>query len=243
MRTAALIAAVATLLSVSAAAVTEGNLFHFFAAWYDASYETVAEKAVPADGAPAQVTEAHGSAEARIDSVYYDGETLSLTFVVTGDRYAEGGYVPTEEELAGMDRSIHGLWDPNWTELDIPEMRLYREAIDKRTIPGAEVESYGYIHYTTSVSDHIETTQGVEPELKTSVDLYDADGDYCVLREFVSPLPEELQNLKEITVSIDFCRIAYYHYFDGVYCYTASEILEEGTMTATAKAVEPSSEK
>lgn len=236
VKTAILVAAAAVLLVGTAVAAAEGNLFQLFS--YDERYGAMGENASVTAGAPSQVEEAHGRAEARIDSMYYDGQTLALTFVVTGDRYAEDGYVPSEEELAGMDKSIHGMWDPNWTGLDIPEMWAYREAIDKRTIPGAEVEPYGYVYYTTSVSDHTRTSDGVDLEMENFVDVYAENGEYCQLREYASPLPEELQNLEEITVCIDFSRIAYYHYFDGVYCYTKAEVQEEGTMTATARAVD-----
>lgn len=91
------------------------------------------------------------------------------------------------------------------------------------------------MYYTTSVSDHTDTSLDVEPVRERFVDFYDENGAYCQLREYASPLPEERQEQEEMTVSIDFCRMAYYHYFDGAYCYTKAEVLEEGTMTATAK--------
>ena len=95
-----LVLAVALLLALAGAALAVGtNLFARFAQ-NDRRYEGVLDQVTDVTEKPASVQdEKLGMVSARVDSAYYDGQTLTLTIAVENARcIAE--WTPTEDEKA-----------------------------------------------------------------------------------------------------------------------------------------------
>lgn len=224
VKTALLIAAVVAVLSVSAVAAVEGNLFHLFGR-LAVQYAGLGDHASFVTAEEAVVQDEYIQATGRIESVFYDGQSLALTYVISGDREYVEAWEPTAEELAEMEQ-VEGTYYPK--ALAPGETA----AVEDLTAP--QDGPYGYVRYSTYASDHTKTSDGVDIQPLGGPVYENENGDYCELREFVSPLPEEIQDLDEIELTIVLRHTAKYFYFDGENCYEKSELLSEELMTASA---------
>ena len=222
MKTAALAAAVVAALSVSAAAVAGGNLFHEFTIFGN-QYGALGDHASAAVPAEALVEDEHIFATGRIDSVYYDGQSLALAYAISGDMEYTEAWEPTAEELAQMEK-LDAYSPPAYAYGETEQNDLMRQ----------RGEPYGYVYYSTYASDHTKTADGVDIMPETGVSYYNDAGEFCELREFMSPFPEEMQDLEEIELVILLRHTARYFWFDGESCYQRTEILAEVPMTTTA---------
>ncbi len=221
-----LLAAAAVLLLAAAALAEHFSLFNFFGEC-DARYAAVAPYAALTVSEPALVEQPElGTAAAVIDSAYFDGLSLSLAYRITqGQHITE--YRPAEAELALM-----AIGDAETLVADLSEnepgsdiLRAWNQALET----GAP---YGYWRVAVYTSDHTVTDDGVDIYPDSAIPAYDANGDFCELREFACPLPEAVRERQEIKVSIGVKKETAYYWFDGSNCYWRIEHEDIGTMTA-----------
>ena len=108
------LAAILALMSITALAAGT-NLFSYFSN-RDIRYGEVAEQAAHIAASPAQMeSEALGKVSARIDSAYYDGQSLSVGCIIDNAVRIEA-YTPSESELANAQIfDLHYVDLPGWS--------------------------------------------------------------------------------------------------------------------------------
>ena len=220
-------AIVAVMLMATVAIAEHFNLFNFFGE-RDERYNAVAPYATLTMTEPALVEHPElGTATASIDSAYFDGLSLNLAYRITqGQNVAE--YSPTESELALMTIGDADVLVADFSENEpgIDILRAWNQAVKNGT-------PYGYRKTSVYTSDHTITDDGVDLYPDSASPAYNASGEFCEMREFESPLPDEVRNRQELKVSIGVKQEVVYYWFDGANCYWRTEQEEVGTMTAT----------
>ena len=216
--------AVLILTSVVALAVST-NVFNYFSS-RDARYGKLAEQAANVTAAPVDIeSDELGSVNARIDSAYYDGQTLSVGFIIENSTRIEP-YTLSAEELANSELVIDPIMPIARDEIDQQILAEFQTAVENET-------PYGYAVYSVYASDHTLVNDIDLPPYTTDED-YDDTGTYLAIRNYESPLPEELQNLETVNVSINLYEHMTIHYFDGndIYHYSIAA-RDAGTITAS----------
>lgn len=217
--------ALAAMLLTSAIAVAETlNLFDFFGR-QEARFAALAPKATLEITEPALIEHPHlGSVEVKIDSAYFDGLGLSLTYQIDNSMYAEE-CTPTAEEIAQMklDEPVVLAIVGNEPYVEVHE--AYNEAVANGT-------PFGYKQYTVRVHDHTYSDDGID--LGGGMGYEDYNGTALVgLLDFEAPLADELRNRDEITV----VKGVYQHectvWFDGKECYIRYDMKDIGEIRAT----------
>lgn len=220
----AAIALIAMLLTSAMAVAETLNLFDFFGK-EDARYAALAPKATLEITEPMLVAHPHlGDVEVKIDSAYFDGLGLSMTYQIDNATYAEE-YTPTAEEIAQMklDEPVILAIIGNEPYLDVYE--AHNEAVTNGT-------PFGYKQYTVRVHDHTYSDDGID--LGGGMGYEDYNGASLVgLLEFDAPLADELRSREEIVV----VKGVYQHectvWFDGKECYISYAMKDIGEIRAT----------
>lgn len=220
------LAAAAVLLIAAAAIAERFNLFSLFGA-RDGRYGVVAPYAALDLSEPVLAEHPElGSASASIDSAYFDGLSLNLAYRIShGRNVAE--YAPSEWELALMRK---GSADALITDFFSNEpgseiLRAWNQALESGT-------PYGYRKTTLYASDHTITDDGIDLYPETASPAYNESGEFCEMREFECPLPDDIRIRQELTVNIGVCQETSFFWFDGTDCYWRVERAEVGAMTA-----------
>ena len=218
--------AIAVFLMATVALAEYFNLFDFFGE-RDGRYTAVAPYATLTITEPVLVEHPNlGSAAASIDSAYFDGLSLNLAFRITHGQKAEE-YTPSEAELALMEKGNPAVLAADFSENEpgIEILRTWNQAIENG-IP------YGYRKTAVYASDHTVTDDGLDIWLDSASPRYNENGDFCEMREYECPLPDEIRSRQELRISIGVRQTTTYFWFDGMNCYWRNESSEVGTMTA-----------
>lgn len=231
--TAGLAFALVLALALTGAAVAAGiNLFDYFGK-FDDRLGSLAPDAVLETQLPETVETADlGETQATIVNGYYDGISLMLAYsIVNGERMELFTEAPTEEQLRGayaMEKAPIVLpLAANEEQAKI--MAQFNEAIESGT-------PMGFVRYSVFPSDHSEAEGTVDLGPYGEYQEYAENGETYHLREFDSPLPEEIRNLDGIDVQIRLYQNEYRLWFDGEVLYKLSGGRKAaGAMTATVK--------
>lgn len=215
----ALFSAVAELLGI--------NLFDLFGK-DDQRIAQLAPQAVINEVSPTTITSAKlGASVAGINSAYYDGQSLVVVYSIQNGRYLEN-FTPTEDQLLKMEKNNNplamALTNPETDDL----IRQWNEA----TSAG---RPFGFVEYNISPSDHTQTADGMDLPPDSSGELTGMDGQVFTIREYVSPLPEEAQNLDVLNIEIGLFQTTQYHYYDGKQAYTSFECIDLKPMKAAIR--------
>ena len=223
-----LVLAVALLLALAGAALAVGtNLFARFAQ-NDRRYEGVLDQVTDVTEAPATVRDdALGTVSARVDSAYYDGQTLTLTIAVENARRISE-WTPAEEEKALLKPEEGARPATPQTAMTEEEKRIMADAQAAK----AAGKPFGIRKDTIWVHDHFYTEDGI------SLPPYDGEdeeenGTLYEIREF-SPLPEDVSGRETLSVYAELGRSTEYYYFDGQKTYWRSEVQRDGVGRVTA---------
>ncbi|MDO4549443.1 MAG: hypothetical protein Q4D04_15240 [Clostridia bacterium] len=218
---------VCALLFATVALAVATNLFHFFGT-RDERYEKVAGQANLEVNAPLAVEDdLLGTIDARFDSALYDGMTLNVALVIEHPEFVEV-YTPDQGSLSAME--VMSEWPVFSVEDQAGEKAQAQAAMLAAMESGTP---YGYRSIEYFPSDHITTDDGVDIPPFSGDSSVDANGRYMEMREFESPLPDELQNLDAITLNCAIWRHEQIWYFDGTALYHQSSREEAGVIRAT----------
>lgn len=219
------LALVAVLIITSVVALAVGtNVFNYFNN-RDARYGKLAEQAANVTAAPVNIeSDELGSVNARIDSAYYDGHSLSVGFIIENSTRIEP-YTLSAEELANAELIIDPIMPLARDEADQKILEEFQTAVENGT-------PYGYAIYSVYASDHT-LVNNIDIPPYTADEDYDDNGAYLAIRNYESPLPEGLQDLENVDVSIRLYEHMSVHYFDGtdMYHYGIAAV-DAGTITA-----------
>ena len=222
-----LVIAIALILAMltSAAAVAETlNLFDFFGK-EDARIAALAPKATLEISEPALIEHPYlGDVAVKIDSAYFDGLGLSMTYQIDNSHYAEE-YTPTEEEIARMKLDEPVILAIVGNEPYVEVHEAYNEAVENGT-------PFGYKQYTVRVHDHTYSDDGID--LGGGMGYEDYNGTSLVgLLDFDAPLADELRSRDEITVVKGVFQHECTVWFDGKECYLSYAMKDIGEIRAT----------
>ena len=206
------LAAVLAVIALTGAALAVGlNLFDHFGR-NDRRLQVVApEAALMVNDAVEVTTDALGVSKARIDSAYYDGQSLIVAYTLENyQRYED--FEPTEAELAEMTENRDYLLEAFGIEGDPAATEALRDAIDRK-------QPYGVVDYTIAVGDRCSTTGGVTLPLH-AVAMEDGEEGllYCI-QEFEMPLPESARDLDSLNLTLPVELCISWFWFDGESCY------------------------
>ncbi|MBQ2929178.1 MAG: hypothetical protein IJD99_03070, partial [Clostridia bacterium] len=139
------IALIAVMLTSAIAVAETLNLFDFFGK-EDARYAALAPKATLDISEPMLIAHPHlGNVEVKIDSAYFDGLGLSMTYQIDNSLYAEE-YTPTAEEIAQMKLDEPVILAIVGNEPYVEVHEAYNEAVENGM-------PFGYKQYTVRVHD------------------------------------------------------------------------------------------
>ena len=222
-----LVIAIALILAMltSAAAVAETlNLFDFFGK-EDARIAALAPKATLEISEPALIEHPYlGDVAVKIDSAYFDGLAMSMTYQIDNSLYAEE-YTPTEEEIARMKLDEPVILGIVGNEPYVEVHEAYNEAVKNGT-------PFGYKQYTVRVHDHTYSDDGID--LGGGMGYEDYNGTSLVgLLDFDAPLADELRSRDEITVVKGVFQHECTVWFDGKECYLSYAMKDIGEIRAT----------
>ncbi|MBQ9041067.1 MAG: hypothetical protein IJ119_16995 [Clostridia bacterium] len=206
------LAAVLAVIALTGAALAVGlNLFDHFGR-NDRRLQVVApEAALMVNDAVEVTTDALGVSKARIDSAYYDGQSLIVAYTLDNYQHYED-FEPTGAELAEMTENRDYLLEAFGIEGDPAATEALRDAIDRK-------QSYGVVDYTIAVGDRCSTTGGVTLPLH-AVAMEDGEEGllYCI-QEFETPLPESARDLDSLNLTLPVELSTSWYWFDGESCY------------------------
>ena len=220
-----LLAAVLAVIALAGAALAVGlNLFDHFGR-NDRRLQVVApEAALMVNDAVEVTTDALGVSRARIDSAYYDGQSLIVAYTLDNyQRYED--FEPTEAELAEMTENRDYLLEAFGIEGDPAATEALRDAIDRK-------QPYGVVDYTIAVGDRCSTTGGVTLPLH-AVAMEDGEEGllYCI-QEFETPLPESARDLDSLNLTLPVELSTSWYWFDGETCYEKHDEQPLAALTA-----------
>lgn len=218
------IAMVVAMLTSAIAVAETLNLFDFFGK-DDARIAALAPKATLKITEPALIEHPYlGDVEVKIDSAYFDGLAMSMTYQIDNATYVEE-YTPTAEEIAQMELDEPVILAIVGNEPYVEVYEAHNEAVSNGT-------SFGYKQYTVRVHDHTYSDDGID--LGGGMGYEDYNGASLVgLLDFDAPLADELRSRDEITV----VKGVYQHectvWFDGKECYISYAMKDIGEIRAT----------
>lgn len=206
------LAAVLAVIALTGAALAVGlNLFDHFGR-NDRRLQVVApDAALMVNDAVEVTTDALGVSKARIDSAYYDGQSLIVAYTLDNyQRYED--FEPTGAELGEMTENRDYLLEAFGIEGDPAATEALRDAIDRK-------QPYGVVDYTIAVGDRCSTTGGVTLPLH-AVAMEDGEEGllYCI-QEFETPLPESARDLDSLNLTLPVELSTYWYWYDGETCY------------------------
>ena len=219
------LAAVLAVIALTGAALAVGlNLFDHFGR-NDRRLQVVApEAALMVNDAVEVTTDALGVSRARIDSAYYDGQSLIVAYTLDNyQRYED--FEPTGAELAEMTENRDYLLEAFGIEGDPAATEALRDAIDRK-------QPYGVVDYTIAVGDRCSTTGGVTLPLH-AVAMEDGEEGllYCI-QEFETPLPESARDLDSLNLTLPVELSTSWYWFDGETCYEKHDEQPLAALTA-----------
>lgn len=216
---------VALLLALAGAALALGtNLFARFAQ-KDERYAGVLDQVTEVTERPETVQdETLGTVSARVDSAYYDGQSLTLTIAVENAR-SLSEWTPTAEEQALMTADDDPAFPVPATEEERRVLAAYQE--DR-----AAGKPFGLKWDTIWVHDHFYTNDGISLPPYYG-DEEEENGTIYEIREF-TPLPEEISGRDVLSVYAELGRSTVYYYFDGQQERWRSDVQREGVGRVTA---------
>lgn len=147
-----------------------------------------------------------GSVSAKIDSAYFDGESLLIGFVIENANRIEA-YIPTESDLENARRVVDPIAVHPTNEMEREVQDAFSRAVEAGT-------PYGYKMARVYASDHT-IVNGADVPPYSSLEDYDETGAYRAVREFEPPLPEEIISSDCANVEIKLYEACTVHYFDG----------------------------
>lgn len=234
VKTALLIAAAVAVLTISAVASAELNLFDLFGSMGRPKYTAVASDASAVEDKPAVIDDEYGHAEAWVDSIYYNGRELAMTYSMNMGEDYYGSFVPDEDTLARMEKlELSAAMNINF-DRENPAVAAFLAAAEAQS-----GEPVGFVCYRMSLSDHTKTPDGVDAGVwRGGFTDPTEEGVVSEVREFESPLPEELREREKITLTTILRRVGYFYYYDGQDVYTLRDVVQEEEMIATAHRAE-----
>lgn len=224
-----LIAAIIAVIALSGAALAIGmNLFEYFGK-HDERLAQLAPQAVLATAEPINVeSEVLGKTSAVFNSAYYDGESLIAAFTLENSKRFET-FEPSAEMLTRMEKV-----DPRYYSIPYDENIPGIEAIDAYYMAVEEGKPAGIACYSVYPSDHCTTGDGIDlPPWTEQTDTLPG-GSKLFLREFESPLPEEVQDQESLELRIKLWQMPSYYYFDGTNHYELYEPQQSAGEISTA---------
>ena len=217
--------ALMALLLTSAIAVAETlNLFDFFGK-EDARYAALAPKATLEITEDVLIEHPHlGEVEVKIDSAYFDGLALSMTYQIDNSIYVEE-YTPTAEEIARMqlDEPVILAIVGNEPYAEVHE--AYNAAVESGT-------PFGYRQYSIGVHDHTYAGDGIDIEPESAWSEYKGNA-LCEMMNFRVPLDEPLRSRDALTVTKKVYQQETIVWFDGKDCYIRYDMQDIGEIRAT----------
>lgn len=199
------------ILLAGIALAFSGNLFSIFAK-DNMPLQYVAEHAQMA--APSETSQsANKSAQfmpVRIDSTYFDGNTLYLSYRVIGGKELLEPFTPTTQQLAQMHLE---------ESMIVPMLCEENSVMNQFTASYGAGEPCGYHLRSIGRSDHIRTVDGVD--IPWDSEGAEADGDDLLYYiAFSSPLPPEVSSHDVMTLQLRFYAQNLYIWFDGERLYS-----------------------
>ena len=213
--------AVAMMLALVGTAVAVGiNLFEYFGRSYE-RFKEIAPQTELRDEATTEIrTEELGVTTISINSAYYDGQSLMVSYTVENDQRIEFSE-PTAEQIAEMEKVVMDAID-GWYP-GIPE--AFEQAVAAGTPCG--LADYSVYPHDTFEADGIELSSSMG--LETSVE----NGRFCLI-EFTNPLPEEVQNRDSLEIRMGIAMSTVRFWFDGKDLYRSVKQRDLGELTAVA---------
>lgn len=216
--------ALAVVMLTSAIAVAETlNLFDFFGK-NDARYAAMAPQAT-LEFAEAVLVEHPrlGHVEAKIDSAYFDGLTLTLAYRISQGSFTEC-YTPTADEMSAMGQEGSATVMACSDESSRAVIAAYEAAVEAG-------QPYGYRAYSVFAGDATVTDDGIDIEPE-SAQSDTADGAYCEIVNYAVPLAQALRDRDALTVSKELFQQQITVWFDGEKHWASYESQYIGTLTA-----------
>ena len=216
---------VALLLALAGAALALGTSLFARFAQNDERYAGVLDQVTEVTEKPETVQdETLGTVSARVDSAYYDGQSLTLTIAVENAR-SLSEWTPTAEEQALMTADDDLSFPVPAAEEERRILSAYQEA-------KAAGRPFGLKSDTLWVHDHFYTDDGISLPPYYG-DEEEENGTIYEIREF-TPLPEEVCGRDILSVHAELGRSTVYYYFDGQREYWRSDVQREGVGRVTA---------
>ena len=216
---------VALLLALAGAALALGTSLFARFAQNDERYAGVLDQVTEVTEKPETVQdETLGTVSARVDSAYYDGQSLTLAIAVENAR-SLSEWTPTAEEQALMTADDDPAFPVPATEEEWRVLAAYQE--DR-----AAGKPFGLKWDTIWVHDHFYTNDGISLPPYYG-DEEEENGTIYEIREF-TPLPEEICGRDVLSVYAELGRSTVYYYFDGQQEHWRSDVQREGVGRVTA---------
>ena len=221
-----ILAAVLAVIALTGAALAVGlNLFDHFGR-NDRRLQVVAPDAeLVVNDAVEVTTDALGVSKARIDSAYYDGQSLIVAYTLDNYQRCEP-FTPTETELAQMTENKDFLLEAyGIVEGDPDANEAFRAAIDRK-------QPYGVVEYMIGLGDRCTTDGGVTLPLHAAAMEDGEEGLLYCIQEFETPLPESTRNLDSLNLTLPVELCTSWYWFDGETCYEKHDEQPLATLTA-----------
>ena len=167
-----------------------------------------------------------GTTVAGINSAYYDGQSLLVTYSIQNGNRLER-FIPNDETLAKMTLVDSQLGMMAGNEEEAVIMKEWIVAKESGTAMGIE-------RYSVSPSDHTVTDDGIDLPSSTENQMEGKENTVHYIREYENPLPEEARDREYLNIQIRLSQGVSYLYFDGRNTYAYSENVELDPMQATA---------
>jgi hypothetical protein len=199
-----ILAIVLVVLMAGAAIALGGNLFSVFSK-NDASLQYVADNAQTIEPKETPGTDAAEQSPVVMDSTYFDGSSLYLSYRIKGGATKIVTYTPTTEDLQAM-QPVDSMYAPLLTE--------------ESAVLTAFIQNYqagiagGYHSRTIGRSDHIVTADGIDVPWESDRTETQGDDLICYIK-FTSPLPDDIAKADAFTLQLTFYPSDIYMWFDG----------------------------
>lgn len=222
-----LVAAIVALLVLAGAALAVGvNLFEIFGK-NDERLSRIAPQAELENTATETVQSAElGSTCATFNNGYYDGQSLIIAFTLENSE-SFAAYTPTEEQLSRMEKV-----DENQFTIPDAESKSGTEAVEAFLSAMQAGTPCGLAQYSVYPSDHCMVDENIDLSPWYEDVIVQEDGSELYLREFETPLPDEVRDLESINVHIKLKKMAAYFYYDGEDCYQLYDHGDEVTLVS-----------
>ena len=214
------------VIALTGAALAVGlNLFDHFGR-NDRRLQVVApDAALVVNDAVEVTTDALGVSKARIDSAYYDGQSLIVAYTLDNYQRCEP-FTPTETELAQMTENKDFLLEAyGIVEGDPDANEAFRAAIDRK-------QPYGVVEYMIGLGDRCTTDGGVTLPLHAAAMEDGEEGQLYCIQEFETPLPESVRDLDSLNLTLPVELSTSWYWFDGETCYEKHDEQPLATLTA-----------